>query len=240
MGLFDLPAPVFRLFDALLSPLPAAARLVVWALIGAALSMWLYKILSPQQKLAETEAAALAARRELNAYDGEFDGAWPLIARVFRTAGSRLWLSLPPAVAASLPLLALVVWLYADYGYRFPNADETTATHTRPGGYEASLVPHQSDVGRRVVIREAGGGIVSEVPFKAPVPVIEKHRWWNLLIANPAGYLPDAAPVERVEIALPGREVLPLGPGWLRGWEVLFFTLLVAFSLIVKKIGRIA
>jgi hypothetical protein len=239
MGLFDLPAPLFRLLDALLSPLPAAARLVVWALAGAALSMWLYKLLSPQRKLVETEAAALAARHELNAYDGEFDGARPLIARVFRTAGKRLWLALPPAVAASLPLLALVVWLHADYGYRFPQEGEAAAARAQPDGYEASLVQRDND-GHRVVVRAPGGDVVSDVPLSAPVPVIEKRLWWNVLIGNPSGYLPAAGPVDRVEVALPGREILPVGPGWLRGWDVFFFAFLVAFSLIIRKAGRIA
>ena len=80
----------------------------------------------------------------------------------------------------------------------------------------------------------------SDVPLARPVPVVEKRHWWNALIGNPAGYLPEAGPVERIELSLPAVEVLPFGPSWLRGWEVLFFTLLVAFSLIIKKVGKIA
>ncbi|MDP1625701.1 hypothetical protein [Parvibaculum sp.] len=234
MGFFDLPSPLFRLLDMPLAPLPPAFRLVVWALVASLLSMWLYKILSPQKKLVETEAAALAARRELNAYDGEFDGAWPLISRVFRTAGKRLWLALPPAVAASLPVLALLVWISNDYGYRFPQEGEAVTAEARPGAFDARMME------RRVVVRAADGEIVSDVPLARPVPVVEKRHWWNALIGNPAGYLPEAGPVERIELSLPAVEVLPFGPSWLRGWEVLFFTLLVAFSLIIKKVGKIA
>ncbi len=82
MGLFDFPAPLFGAVEALLQPLPPAARLALWAAVAAGLSMWLYKLLSPQKKLAEAEAEALAARRELNAFDGEMDEAWPMISRV--------------------------------------------------------------------------------------------------------------------------------------------------------------
>lgn len=239
MGLFDLPSPVFRAIEALLSPLPPAVRLVLWAMVAAGLSMWLYKLLSPQLKLAETEAAALDARRELNAFDGEFDEAWPLIARVFRTAGARVWLALPPALLASLPIVALIVWLSNDYGYRFPPESEPAAAQAAPGNYEAAMVANGT-ADRRIVVREAQGNVVSDVPMPAPVPVIEKRRWWNVLIGNPAGYLPDAGPVERVRIELPTIEVVPFGPDWARGWEVLFFTLFLAFSLIIKKAGKIS
>ncbi len=80
----------------------------------------------------------------------------------------------------------------------------------------------------------------SDVPLAAPVPVIEKHRWWNWLIANPTGYLPADAPVERVEVRLPALEVVPFGPSWMRGWEALFFALFLAFSLVIKKVGKIS
>lgn len=239
MGLFDLPAPLFRAVEVLFEPLPPAVRLLLWALAAAALSMWLYKLLSPQKKLAAAEAEALAARRELNDFDGELDDAWPMIARMFRAAGSRLWLALPPALVASLPIVALIVWLSNDYGYRFPPEDTHAPAEAAPAGFHAAVVGNEATQ-RRVVVREAEGNIVSDVPMKAPVPVIEKHRWWNWLIANPAGYLPASVPVERVEISLPAFEVLPFGPSWARGWEVLFFALFLAFSLIIKKAGKIA
>lgn len=223
----------------LFAPLPPALRLVIWAAVAATLSMWLYKLLSPQRKLMETEAAALAARRELNAFDGDFDDAWPLMARVFRTAGSRLWLALPPALLASIPIIALIVWLSNDYGYRFPSDSEQAVAQATPGDYVAEMVAHEG-TSRRVVVREPQGNVVSDVPVGAPVPIIEKRRWWNLLIGNPAGYLPDTGPVDSVHIELPALEVVPFGPGWARGWEVIFFALFLVFSLIIKKVGKIA
>ena len=239
MGLFDLPAPLFRAVETLLQPLPPAARLLLWALAAAGLSMWLYKLLSPQKRLAASEAEALAARRELNAFDGEMDEAWPMIARMFRAAGSRLWLALPPALAASLPIIALIVWLSNDYGYRFPPENAHAPAQAAPEGFHAAIIGNGA-ADRRVVVREPEGVVVSDVPMKAPVPVIEKYRWWNWFIANPAGYLPDGVPVERVEVRLPAFEVVPFGPSWMRGWEALFFALFLAFSLIIKKVGKIA
>lgn len=201
--------------------------------------MWLYKLLSPQRRIAETEAEALEARRELNAFDGEMDEAWPLISRMFRASGRRLALALPSALAASLPIVALIVWLSNDYSYRFPQESEHATATAAPRDYHAAVLQSEAE-GRRVVVRAPEGEVVSDVTMDAPVPVIEKHQWWNWLIANPAGYLPESVPVERVEVDLPQLEVVPLGPAWVRGWEFLFFGLFLLFSLVIKKAGRIA
>jgi hypothetical protein len=56
----------------------------------------------------------------------------------------------------------------------------------------------------------------------------------NLLIGNPAGYLPDSAPLEAVHLALPAQELLPWGPSWLRGWLVVYFATLLLASLFWK------
>src|SRR3546814_19779777 len=68
---------------------------------------------------------------------------------------------------------------------------------------------------------------------------LHKEQWWNVLIANPLGYLAADSPLELVEIALPRREVLPFGPWWLRTWEFVFFTTLVAASLAIKLLFRL-
>src|SRR3546814_14368405 len=68
---------------------------------------------------------------------------------------------------------------------------------------------------------------------------LHKEQWWNVLIANPLGYLAADSPLELVEIDLPRREVLPFGPWWLRTWEFVFFTTLVAASLAIKLLFRL-
>lgn len=141
---------------------------------------------------------------------------------------------MPPALAASLPVLALIVWISNDYGYRFPAEGEDVSAEARPNGFEAAMVE------RRVIVRSSEGDIVSDLALPRPTPVVEKYRWWNVLIGNPSGYLPDDGPVESVELSMPKVEVFSFGPSWFRGWEVLFFTFVIAFSLIIKKVGKIA
>lgn len=248
VGLFDLAGPVLSWLDQGLAPvMPAAGRLVLWGLVAAILSMALYAMLSPQQRLRRVREEAVEARRALDGYEGSFAGARPLIGAMFATSMKQLGLVLTPAVLASLPLLFMLVWLHGSFAYLLPERPSTVDLHTVPEGYAASVQPSQvaSSAGvvladaPSLVVRDGRGRVVEERPLNAPVTSLHKERWWNLLIANPLGYLADDSPLEWVEIDLPRREVLPIGPWWLRTWEFVFFTTLVAASLAIKFVFRL-
>jgi hypothetical protein len=49
----------------------------------------------------------------------------------------------------------------------------------------------------------------------------------------------DAGMLMAIQIGLPERDYLGFGPGWLRPWYVLFFTILVLGSLAIKMTLRI-
>ena len=83
------------------------------------------------------------------------------------------------------------------------------------------------------------GQVLLELPMEKPIPVIHKKRWWNLLMANPIGYLPDDASVDVVEIGLTPQEFLPFGPDWIRGWMFTFFTLFLLSSIVFKLLFKI-
>ena len=96
MGLFDLPAPLFNVLDgAMATVLPAAARLAIWAVFGAVLTMFLYKLCSPQAKIGQAKREAKAARQRLNAFDGDFADAGPLIKNQFTTAFKHVGMVVP-------------------------------------------------------------------------------------------------------------------------------------------------
>ncbi len=241
MGLFDLPGPVFALIDQAMGlVLPPLGRLVVWGLLAGVGSMLLYRLLSPQRKIAAAKAAAAEARRRLNAHDGDFAGARPLLAAQLRTAFRHLGLVLGPSVLSSLPALCLLVWLDHTYSYAFPGPGERPPVQVQPeASFEAQL---RSDGGvTRVQIRaRADGEPLADLPLDAPVPLLEKWSWLNLLFGNPAGYLPDSVPVERVSITLPERSYLAVGPEWARGWLALFLPVLIVTSIAMYRIARIA
>ena len=245
MGLLDLPAPLFATLDSLLSGLaPPTLRLVLWGVVAAVLSMGAYWLLSPQTRIAKAKADALAARRALDAYDGELAEAWPLMGRVLRTALRQLGLVTSPALLGSLPVLAMLAWLSTTYGHAFPPDGADIPVRTTPEAGEARVQPVQAEAdaaaeGHQIVVLDAAGNVVERFLLSAPVPTIHKRQWWNALIGNPIGYLPDSSRLEWVELGLPQREYLSVGPSWLRAWYVVFFGVLLAASLAIKIAARI-
>ena len=84
MGLFDLPGPLLSWIDSGLGlVVPPTLRLILWGLLGGAASMALYWLLSAQRAIAAAKADAGDARRALDAFEGEFADAWPLIRLAF-------------------------------------------------------------------------------------------------------------------------------------------------------------
>ncbi|HET6161638.1 MAG TPA: hypothetical protein VFE34_25080 [Dongiaceae bacterium] len=240
MGLLDLPAPLFDLMDrSLLGLLPPLARLVLWAILGAILSLLIYRWLSPQRRIAEVKAAAQNARHRLNAHDGDLESALPLMRQSMALALRQLGLVLPAALIASLPVIALLVWLDGAYGHQLPDGRQTPPVVTvEPPSYSAQWQP--SGTGGQIELREQGGAQVARLTLAAPVTRIEKRHWWNLILGNPAGYLPEQSPIDSVTIALPEHQYLPVGPEWLRSWFTVALTALFITSIFIMRIARIA
>jgi hypothetical protein len=236
MGLLDLPAPLFAAFDRLMgAALPPIARLAVWALIGAVVSMELYKLLSPQARIAELRTELETAQRKVSGFDGEFAEAWPLIRRMLSLALKRIGVILPGTVIASLPVLALIIWLDTAYGHAFPPAGAPVAVDVakpftakwQDGGAEPHALVFNGD---QMVVDQA---------IAAAVPVVSKRHWWNMLIGNPAGYLDREAPVDDIAMVLPARQLVAFGPAWARGWEPVFFAAIILFAFALKRVRRI-
>jgi hypothetical protein len=236
MGLLDLPAPLFDFVDrSLLGALPPVLRLILWAVAGAAVSLALYRWLSPQRRIIAAKAAALDTRRRLNAHDGDLESALPLMRQSMTAALRHVCLVFPAAIAASLPVLALLVWLDGAYGYQLPQGSQEPAVAVQPATYSG----HWQSNGD-IAVRDAGGSEIAHLTLTEPVTRIEKRQWWNVLIGNPAGYLPEQGPLERVTIALPELQYLSVGPDWLRSWAAVALTALVIASLLIMRIARIA
>lgn len=240
MGLLDLPAPLFEAVDRhLLAALPPLARLIVWAVLAAIASILIYRLVSPQARIAATKAEAAAARRRLNAHRGDFESALPLMRRSLGLALLQVLLVLPGALIGSLPVLSLLVWLDGVYARDFPVAPAAPAVEVSPAGDYAGNW-HGEAAGGRIEIVDRSGRQVATLRLDKPVPQIERRHWWNALIANPVGYLPDAGPLERVTVALPEREYLPVGPGWARSWIAVVLPVLLVASLAILRAARIA
>jgi hypothetical protein len=239
VGFLDLPQPVLDFVDnAVLGALPPLVRLILWAIAAAILSLAIYRWLSPQRRIAEIKAAAHAARQRLNAHDGDLESALPLMRQSMGMALRHVGLVLPAALVASLPVLALLVWLDGAYGHVLPAAGQTPAIQVEPPGYAARWQPNGN--GTRIELRDQRGTQVAQVTFEKPVTRIEKRHWWNVVVGNPAGYLPEDVPIEGVTIDLPEQQYIPVGPEWLRSWFAVAFCVLLITSILFMRVARIA
>ncbi|MES1929533.1 hypothetical protein SADO_09764 [Salinisphaera dokdonensis CL-ES53] len=237
MGLFDLPAPLFDLIDAAMANvLPAAARLAIWATVGALLTMFLYKALSPQSRIGTAKREAKDARRQLNEFDGDFADAGPLIKAQFVSAFRHVGLVVPGTLLAILPLLALLLWAETNYGRTLPADGQPPVIQTVPEGVQTDW---QSDVAPAHLLVSDDGGAIADIEMSAPVGIVTKQPWWHWLAENPLGYLPDDAPVDQVHIELPTLEVIPFGPSWMRSWLFVFIPVMFIVSLLIYKWAKI-
>jgi hypothetical protein len=253
MSVFGLALPAFaavdRVLATFLSPLP---RLIAWGSLMGVLLMALYRLISPQRKIAAIKAGAAAARRQIAAFDGEFDQLTPLIRRSLRLSLQQITWILLPAVVASLPLIACLMWLYSNYNFSVPAPQETIAVSVSPASEPISADPDDSltraagawqvswpPVGQAVELRDRSGRTLARLGTHPGSDVVEPYLWWNRLIGNPAGYIPAGSPVERLEFNFSKAEILSIGPAWLRGWEAPFFLALIVVSILLKVVFRI-
>lgn len=225
--------------DGLMSGLPGALRLAIWALLAAAVSMALYRLTSPQAALQEIRGRRAEVQRRLNAYDGPMGGAMPLLGASLRLALLQLLRVLLPTAIAAVPLVVLILWLDMTYGYQFPAPGSEVAVRTDPPAAQARLRSFPDDGDSWVVSVVDGDRPEHDIALSAPVPAIAKHHWWNIVVGNPAGYLPAESAIDVITLDLPYREYWSVGPGWLRTWHVAFFAAMFAASLAIKLRFRI-
>lgn len=239
MGILDLPAPALLWVDANLAMwLPSMARLVVWGSVAAAVSMALYWLLSPQQRMARLASEEQRLRVVLKNDDAEFSNGLAAAVGLLRLATIRVGLVLLPVMLAAVPVLCLMAWLQTHYGYELPAPDRIAAVTVDP----ATMRGQWNAAGGgppRVDVIDDRGSLLQSVAISAPVSIIHKRAWWNALIGNPLGYLPDDGPIGRITIELPEKRYLAVGPDWARGWEAPFMTALLAASLLLKLCLRI-
>ncbi|MEX0915441.1 MAG: hypothetical protein WD397_15270 [Wenzhouxiangellaceae bacterium] len=261
-GLLDWPGVVFGLINQpLVAVLPEPVVLAFWALVSSWLTMWVYRRFSNQAEMAALKPQIKVIQKKLSNYDGAFSGLLPLIRENFSLAGRQLMLALGPALLAGVPVLFVLVWISNAYGVTMPaagtpvevravaaeSADASTwqwhgtptgpAAETDEPGRAWRLTWPGPESGATLIT--ARGEDILELPPEHPAPVVHKRQWWNALIGNPAGYLEPSNPAEAVYLDLPKKQMLPFGPSWMRGWEFLYFVLLIIGSLGLKLVWRI-
>ena len=210
--------------------------------------MGLYWLCSAQDKVETAKERAVIARRKMAGYQGtEFDEMMPLAKESLLASGRHFLIVLWPALLSSLPALAIIVWVSAQFSYTLPQPGSSLDIHTDPAVELVGLAAlsdniytatYPEDNGAYSIVTINGEQLVT-LPLSAPIPIVHKRQWWNSLIGNPNGYLADESTIEAIHFELPGIEYLSMGPGWIRGWEFSYFGLLIIISLGIKVAFRI-
>ena len=257
-GVFDLASPVFTRIDGLMSGwLPDLGRLTFWGMVAAFASMGLCRLTSNQARLADNKQEIVALQKKLADFDGPFSGLWPLLGRNFALAGRRLWLTLGPALIASVPVIFIIAWVANAFDAQLPAVGAAIEVEAiASDGRQLPPLRWQRDGD----VREEGDGVwrvawpapakplrlldsdgtgLLSLPTAAPAGAVHQRRWWNVLLGNPAGYLPSPGDVDAVELGLPRSEFLPFGPAWMRGWMAYFFGVVIVVSLLLKFLWRL-
>lgn len=228
-GLFDLPAPLLETFDRVLAMLlPDALRVLLYGLVLSYLGMLLYARFSNQLRLRAVRQLTRRRHRQLQDPDIDFKTLLVLSRQSIALSFRRLALVLGPSLIAMIPLLFLFPWLSNHFGAKPPAAGTELSWCVHPAT-DAVLV--------RISDRtpETNGCVVAPWPtdtftlsrageittlhaWTTASNVLHARRWWNALVANPAGELPASWGDSELHLEFPGRNLVGFGPGWLGHW----------------------
>lgn len=231
-GLLDLPAPLLTAIDGLLSGfIPAALRVIVYGLLVSYFGMRIYARLSNQRRLRAVQRRTRQVRRQLHDPNIEFDQLLRVSRLSIQHSLRHLLLVLAPSLAAMLPFLLVFPWASNEFGAPPPaagtqlnwcvdppaDAQRVRIGSAIPGADGCTEAPWpQAAIEIRIDDQP-----VASAPWSGSSEILHARRWWNLLLANPAGELPAMVGPLTISVQFPPRSLLPFGPDWLGSWLTL-------------------
>ena len=247
LGLLDIPGLLLGPIDSAPAAIkvPALLRLLGWGWLSGYAGMWIYRRFSPQQRIAEVRTMLADVQKQLASYDGEFSGLLPLIRKQFSLAMRQLRLTTAAALLAALPILLMLPWISNTFSERNPAPGESLMLCAEPAqaatqwqwngralatDAEGCQQVDWPEITQPLQLKE-GSITLLQLPLPAPAGIVHKRHWLNVLVGNPAGYLPEQARTSSIRLHLPYREFIPIGPSWMRGWEAVYFLSALVVSL---------
>jgi hypothetical protein len=251
-GLIDTLFPPLDALDRALAPaLPPWARLVLYGAASGAVTMAVYRLVSNQDAILATKARMRDLQGRLKAAGDDFAETMRLSRANLGASMRLLGLSLWPAFVSGLPVLVMIAWLAVRWSQPMPDPGTPVPLAHAPPEAALAVEPPTALASPGVLawpppdtpatLKDGTGAVVYEgLGARPPASTIHRRAWWNALLGNPAGYLPDGSPLEEVRLAVPEREVLGFGPAWARGFELTYFATVVVVSLAIKTVFKIA
>lgn len=257
-GLFDLLSPALSRIDDVLSSGLAFApvwRIAFFAAFGSIASMSIFKGLSNQAELQALKQEIKSAQQNLADREMPAGDLRRAVLRSLRLSGKQLRLSLWPALVASVPILFLLAFSSNQFGVEPPEAGSRVYVTPKdfqisPSRFEWHGVNaqwdarkkawtfYQPDTGQAASLMLDGRKQLA-LPLSVPATVIHKKRWWNYLVANPAGYLDENSSIGLFGFNTTRQSIIDWGPEWMRGWAFAFLSFLILFSIVIKVVWKI-
>ena len=231
--------------------LPDVICLALWSIAAGAVSMGVYSWVSPREKLLRVTGQAKEIARQLRAYDGDYSGAQELLKQNLKLSLERVWLTLGPTVAAGFPVILTFFLLENHYAHRFPEPGESLFVSIEPASEARgirfdppgaakwnqeqtawNLVWPQS--GQKIHLIDRAGQKILTLPTTEPRASVEQSSAWDALLTDPAARIPQESPILAVAFDYPIREMIPVGPAWMRSWLFISITLVTVTAMTLK------
>lgn len=258
-----------RVGDALAAPLAGhpAWLMVVWAVVFGAVALVLFKLATPQQRLAAARDRLIGHLLEAALFQSSLVTILKVQGRLLVANLRYLVLALPALVAIMVPLLLVLPQLEVRFGRRALEVGEAalvTAQMASPADIALEAAPglvieagpvRDSERGELVwriraeapgrhPLRLLGDGMsevldvsVGEAGMQA-VPMGRHRSFLDRLLFDPGSRpLPAGSPVQRLAVAMPHRETSYLG--MTLPWLVAFTILSLVAGLALKKPLRV-
>ena len=244
MGIFDLLTPPLAWIDnTILASINIDVRLIIWSLISAIGSTLLFKWFINPQKISVAKTQLRASQKALNSHDGEFSELKSLATKTIALSLKRLGLTIIPTLAASTILVFMLVFLSSQYDLKVPEAgSRINYTITWEEGIKNQTIQWSDKLANTqttvtwpeenttIEMFDNQGLKLLSIPT-VPVSIIHKKQWWNVLLANPAGYIPDHSDVAYVTFEFTSKEMGPIFGAYFDTWHWPFIILLSLFSI---------
>jgi hypothetical protein len=254
-GLVDLFYPALDALDAGLAVvLPPLGRLLVYGALSGVLTMVVYALVSNQDGIRLQKVRIKEIQLQLKGAKDDFAETMRLSRQNLSASMGLLGMSLWPALVASLPVLVLFAWLALRWSQPMPAPGTDVAVTATPGPATALTAAPPGALaqdggglrlrwpapGAPVTLADGTGTVYEGLGARPAVSALHKHAWWNVLLGSPGGYLDDRSTLDEIRLAIPQREVLGFGPGWARGFELIYFLAVMVVSLAIKIVFKIA
>ncbi len=234
MGFFDLLTPTLKWVDeSLFSILNIDLKIIIWSLIGAICSTLLFKSLVNTKKVVELKKELKKNQAALSAHEGSFDDLKSLAKTSITLSFKRLGATTLPSLAAAIPLVFLLVFMSSQYDLEPVKPNQIVPyeifTSTEKTAIEQGTIVWPA-LGLTDSIKDSNGIDIVAVPFN-PVQLIHKEKWWNVLFANPASYIPESSHVDRIVFNFKSLSTGPIFGHFFSTWHWPFIILISLFSL---------